>query len=276
MGISLSILHSKELKRIVFFERKLGKKIERKPVPTGKQVCENQLFHLVDRMESVKTDEQITSFLPAIYAKLENMSKEDIIKNFVALEFNQLLEHYKGSEDINYSDRDDRGERGYKVERGERTERERGERKPYDDKREGRENREPREGGERKKRGSSEAGFARMYINVGKIQKVNPGRIIELLNSVKSLRDARVGKILIEENYTAFDIEAGFEEELINGFRSKQISGVPVTITQEVPAGGKREFKKEGGPKSYGREGKPYDKAIVYGGSDDKKKKKKW
>jgi ATP-dependent RNA helicase DeaD len=80
------------LKSRTFFERKLGKKIEKKPVPTGKEVCEAQLFHLIDRMESVKTDDdQISRFLPAIYEKLTEMSKEDIIKNFVALEFNQLL-----------------------------------------------------------------------------------------------------------------------------------------------------------------------------------------
>jgi ATP-dependent RNA helicase DeaD len=288
MGVSLSILHIKELKRITFFERKLGKKIERKPVPNGKEVCEAQLFHLIDRMESVQADnDQISRFLPAIYQKLENMSKEDIIKNFVALEFNQLLEHYKGSEDINAGS--EREERGYKVER-----REYEERPSY--KKEGRDNREGREGRDNRdsrdrepsdrKRSSSrnagaEGGYVRLYINVGKVQKINPGRIIELLNSVKTLRDAKVGKILIEDNYSAFDIESGFENDLLTSFRSKQISGVPVFVSQELAAVTERSKKgsfnseeksygsKEGG-KSYSKEPKSFSK------DGDKKKKKKW
>jgi ATP-dependent RNA helicase DeaD len=289
MGVSLSILHTKELKRIVFFERKLGKKIERKPVPTGIEVCENQLLYLIDRMQTVQTDdEQISSFLPAIYGKLESMSKEEIIKNFVALEFNQLLQHYKGAEDINAgADRgDDRGERGYKVERREYEERPAYKKEGREGGRESREPREPREFGDKKRsapRSGTEGGFVRLYLNVGRAQKVNPGRIIELLNSVKSLRDARVGKILIEDNYTAFDIESGFEEELLAGFRSKQISGVPVFVTQEMTAVSERvkqtSFKREEKPygkeagKSYGKDSKPYSKDLSFG---DKKKKKKY
>jgi ATP-dependent RNA helicase DeaD len=121
---------------------------------------------------------------------------------------------------------------------------------------------------------TAEGGYVRVYINIGKEQKVNPGRIIELLNSVKTLRDAKVGKILIEDNYSAFDIESGFENDLLSGFRSKQIAGVPVMVSQELSELGERvqrtsfkkdekPYKKEGG-KSFGKD------------SFDKKKKKKW
>jgi ATP-dependent RNA helicase DeaD len=271
-GISISILHSKEIKRISFFERKLGKKIERKRVPTGKEICESQLFNLIEKVEKVETDnDQISAYLPAIYNRLNDMSKEDIIKNFVALEFNLLLKHYKDAEDINTSDRDDR-------DRGSKSRERDSDRFEYNEKsefrREGRDSREGRENreGDRRKSGS-ETGFVRLYMNIGRVQKVNPSRIIELLNSVKALRDARVGKILIEDQYTAFDIETGYEDELVSGFRSKQISGVPVLISNEPPAGKRREFKKESGPqKPFFKEGKSFDKPDF----SDKKKKKKW
>ena len=102
-----------------------------------------------------------------------------------------------------------------------------------------------------------------------------------MLNSVKTLRDAKVGKILIEDNYSAFDIESGFEQDLLAGFRSKQISGVPVMVSLELselgdrvnrPSFNKEEkpYKKEGG-KSFGKDSKSFEKDGF-----EKKKKKKW
>jgi ATP-dependent RNA helicase DeaD len=276
-GISLSILHIKELRRISFLEKKVGKKIERKNVPTGNEICERQLLNLIDKVQNVETDnEQLSHFMPGIVQKLESMSKEDLIKNFVALEFNQLLQHYKGAEDINPGN--DKDDRGYKVEGRDRgSYEERPSRR--DDRRDGRSGREEgRDSGDRRKsreRVASESGFVRFYINIGKVQKVNPGRIIELLNSVRALRDARVGKILIEDQYSSVDIEAGFEDELVSGFRSKQIAGVPVNISQDKPATSekRRDSRRDEG-KSFSRESKSFDKKG--GGYGDKGKKKKW
>jgi ATP-dependent RNA helicase DeaD len=214
--------------------------------------------------------------MPGIVQKLESMSKDDLIKNFVALEFNQLLQHYKGAEDINPGN--DKDDRGYKVEGRDRgSYEERPSRR--DDRRDGRSGREEgRDSGDRRKsreRVASESGFVRFYINIGKVQKVNPGRIIELLNSVRALRDARVGKILIEDQYSSVDIEAGFEDELVSGFRSKQIAGVPVNISQDKPSSSekRRDSKRDEG-KSFSRESKSFDKKG--GGYGDKGKKKKW
>ena len=276
-GISLSILHIKELRRISFLEKKVGKKIERKNVPTGNEICERQLLNLIDKVQNVETDnEQLSHFMPGIVQKLESMSKEDLIKNFVALEFNQLLQHYKGAEDINPGN--DKDDRGYKVEGRDRgSYEERPSRR--DDRRDGRSGREEgRDSGDRRKsreRVASESGFVRFYINIGKVQKVNPGRIIELLNSVRALRDARVGKILIEDQYSSVDIEAGFEDELVSGFRSKQIAGVPVNISQDKPATSekRRDSRRDEG-KSFSRESKSFDKKGA--GYGDKGKKKKW
>jgi hypothetical protein len=92
---------------------------------------------------------------------------------------------------------------------------------------------------------------------------------------VRALRDARVGKILIEDQYSSVDIEAGFEDELVSGFRSKQIAGVPVNISQDKPSSSekRRDSKRDEG-KSFSRESKSFDKKG--GGYGDKGKKKKW
>jgi superfamily II DNA/RNA helicase len=101
-GISISIIHSREHNRIKDLERRVGKPFERKKVPTGKEICEKQLFHLVDKVENVEVEEErIKEFLPVIFNKISWLDREELIKRFVSVEFNRFLEYYKDSKDIN-------------------------------------------------------------------------------------------------------------------------------------------------------------------------------
>lgn len=101
-GVAISIIHSRESKKIRDIESMLHKRFEQKKVPTGVEICEKQLFTLVDRVENVEIDEkQIEPFLPAIYSKLEWLTREDLIKHFVSVEFNRILNYYKNTPDLN-------------------------------------------------------------------------------------------------------------------------------------------------------------------------------
>jgi len=101
-GVAISIIHSRESKKIRDIERMTGKKFSAKNIPTGMEICEKQLFNLIDRMENVEVDdEQIAKFMPVIYRKLEWLSREDLIKHFVSVEFNRFLAYYKNTPDLN-------------------------------------------------------------------------------------------------------------------------------------------------------------------------------
>jgi ATP-dependent RNA helicase DeaD len=100
-GTSIVISNLKENIRLQIIEDQLGKEFKHLPVPGGKEICERQLFHLIDRMEKVEVNnEQITSYLPAIYKKLEWLDREELIKKFVSLEFNRFLDYYKDTSDL--------------------------------------------------------------------------------------------------------------------------------------------------------------------------------
>ncbi len=101
-GVSVSIIHTRELNRIKDLERMARKTFERKMVPGGKEICEKQLFKLVDTVEkTVVDDEIIEKYLPVIYKKLEWLSREELIKHFISVEFNRFLEYYKDAPDLN-------------------------------------------------------------------------------------------------------------------------------------------------------------------------------
>jgi ATP-dependent RNA helicase DeaD len=111
-GVSISIINMKEKGRIKMLERQIGKPFSAGKIPLGRQVCEKQLYHLIDRMENVNViEDEINDFLPVIYKKLESMSKEEIIKRFASVEFNSFLEYYRDAKDLNVDESRERGDR---------------------------------------------------------------------------------------------------------------------------------------------------------------------
>jgi ATP-dependent RNA helicase DeaD len=108
-GIAIAIVHSKELYRIKDIERVIGKKFTRAQIPNGNEVCEKQLFHLVNKLHSVEVNEKdIENYLPKIYEELKDLSKEELIKRFISEEFNRFSAYYKKSADLNVNSGSDR------------------------------------------------------------------------------------------------------------------------------------------------------------------------
>jgi ATP-dependent RNA helicase DeaD len=220
-GTSLTIIHSRELHKIKSIEKKLGKKVERKMVPGGKEICEKQLFNLIDKMENtVVDDSEIDQFLPVIYKKLSWLSREELIKQFVSVEFNRFLEYYRNAPDLNIKARESSSER-----RGEGR-RERGERG---------ERRERSEGGRERSRRMDSANFSRFFINIGANQKINPLKLIGLINDTTNLRNMEIGKIEIMKNFTFFEVDKEFEKKVLQSFDKAEFDGQPIVVELSKP-----------------------------------------
>jgi ATP-dependent RNA helicase DeaD len=220
LGISISIINRKELRRVRFFEKKTGKVFTKKDVPTGAEVCEKQLFHYLQKVEDAPAlNEDLLPFLPQIYKKMEGISKEDLLKNLVSLQFHQLLKDYEVSNDLNISEKSTREER-----RKQKKERRKNERKDN-------------------RKFSTESGFVRLYLNVGRQHNINPGRVISLINKVPGMRDAEIGRIDLQDNYAGVDVDLQYEDILLSRFKSVQISGVKTYFSHSKPTGAKSSYK---------------------------------
>lgn len=191
-GIAISIIHSRETGKIRAIEHMLGKRFEQKKVPTGVEICEKQLFNLVDRVEKVEIDEaQIEQFLPDILKKLDWLSREDLIKHFVSVEFNRILTYYKNTPDLNVARPEDERDRK-RTPRGE---------------------------------------FKTLQINIGYQDGLNPPRLIGFINEQTRNRNIEVGRIEIGENSSYFEIENQSWEEVIKAFRDDaKFDGVSVRV----------------------------------------------
>ena len=105
-GVALSLVHSREGRKVSSLERMVGKSFTRLMVPSGREICERQLLHLVEKVREVEVDEtEIAPFLPAIYAQLEGLSREELIQHFISVEFNRFLSYYQDAPDLNVKGR---------------------------------------------------------------------------------------------------------------------------------------------------------------------------
>ncbi len=104
-GISIAIITSKERNKLKPIERKIKKNFVQKQVPNGKEICEIQLFKLIDKIHDIEVNEkEIKDYLPDIYEKLHELDRDELIKRFVSIEFNSFLSYYQDARDLNNSD----------------------------------------------------------------------------------------------------------------------------------------------------------------------------
>ncbi len=112
-GISVAVITNREKNKIRPIEGKIKKKFVQKMVPSGQEICEVQLFSLIDKIHDIEVNEkEIKDFLPNIFQKLNGLDREELIKRFVSIEFNQFLSYYENSRDLNGDDRPERKKPG--------------------------------------------------------------------------------------------------------------------------------------------------------------------
>lgn len=101
-GISIVIINMKEMFKIRQIEKIVKQPFTRGHIPTPFEVCEKQLFHLVHGVHKIEVNEKaIESYLPKVYEEFADLSKEEVIKRFVSVEFNRFLEYYRNAPDLN-------------------------------------------------------------------------------------------------------------------------------------------------------------------------------
>ncbi|MBC8311071.1 MAG: DEAD/DEAH box helicase [Candidatus Marinimicrobia bacterium] len=198
-GVSIAIIHTREMGRIKDIERKGGISFKRESVPNGIDICQKRLYALIDKIENVDVDEkQIGPFLPSIYEKLEYLDRENLIKHFVSAEFNRYLSYYKNSRDINVSSKND-----YKSHEKKR--------KDISQKRQ-------------------ESSFSGYLINIGFKQQLNPSRLIGLVNECIGSKKAIIGNIDIMKTQSIIEVDGKWASKLLKGIKGKSFEGKKLTI----------------------------------------------
>lgn len=181
-GTSISIIHLREKHKVRVIEKVIGKKFEAGTLPDPKEICTKQLYRVIDQMEHTEVDEaQIAPFLPEVFRKLEWLSKEDVIKRVVTLEFGRFLQYYANAPEIEQPSA-----------------------KGKDAEAEGN-RRAPRPKGEKGGPRQAEAGYKRLFINLGKRDNFYAREIINLVNRYVKGK-VEIGRIDLTANCSFFEV----------------------------------------------------------------------
>ena len=213
-GISIIISHSREKRKLQSIEKMLKRKLIFQKVPGGDEICAIQLLRLIDKIVKTDVSSQIEKHLPIIEEKLSHLDKEELVKHFVSAEFNRFLSFYKNAPDLNISAskiRDSgRGRDSGKI-----------------------------------RRGHSDEGFTRFFINLGKTHKFEPQNLIGLVNEYTRNRNLQIGKIDILQGFSFFEVESSAEKDVLEGFADSQWNGYKLTVEISKPKNdsGKRRGK---------------------------------
>jgi ATP-dependent RNA helicase DeaD len=210
-GISVSIIHTREPQKIQQLEKLLSKKFIRKQVPGGMEICEKQLFNLIDKVETVEVNEsQIDPFLQGIYSKLSWLERDELIKRFVSVEFNRFLAFYENAPDLNANIHDQKN--------------------PLS-----RDNTARRNGGPTR--------FSRVFINLGIKNLANPSNLIGLINERTGNKSIQIGKIEMMKKFSFFEVDSRFERDVMSSFRDCTIGGIRVSVELKTSEGPKESRK---------------------------------
>lgn len=197
-GISIAIINLREKGRMKEIEHIIKKKFEVSVLPSGQEICQQQLIKVIDDIEKVKVnEEEIETFLPGIYRKLDWLDKEDLIKRVVSLEFNRFLDYYKNAPEIEQPKANEKKS----------------------------EAKESRKGDKEKVGRKAEKGYTRLFLNLGKTDGFYTNQIIDLIN--RNLRKERIqiGRIDLMQNFSFFEVIQEQAPQVIKALNKVVLNG---------------------------------------------------
>ena len=187
-GTSISIVHIREKGKIRIIEKAIQKQFERGTLPSGKEICQKQLYRVIDDIERVDVmEEEIAEVLPEVVRRWEWLDKEELIKRIVSREFGRFLAYYADAPEIEEVQESKAGS-----------------------------------GKERTKRNGprqAEEGYTRLFLNVGKIDGFYAKEVIGLINRATKGMQVEVGKIDLMKSFTFVEVAAEQAQDVIKSMK---------------------------------------------------------
>ena len=196
-GVSMVLVNTREVRRIKEVESRSGIHFEVKKIPGGQAVCEKQLYAMVDRLVSTEVNKiEIDKYLPPVFETLSDLSKEELIRRFVSVEFNRFLDYYRGAEDINVTVKKPRTKRD-KADKAEH-----------------------RLGGNTQ----------RFFVNVGRLDKLKEGAIVRLVCDKSGISSSKLGRIDLKREFSFFDVEKNVAKHVLKSLKGVTLDGREIHV----------------------------------------------
>jgi len=253
-GTSISIIHTRERSKVRAIEKIIQKEFVDGTLPTAKEICSKQLYKAMDAISKVDVnEEEIAPFLEEINRHFEYIDKEDLIKKIVSMTFGRFLDYYANAPEIEKPSLKRNEREGKRAERGGGRDAQRGAR------------------GKRTERGArgvrkAEAGYRRLFVNLGKDDGFYPGEVMQFINRNVQGRVA-VGHIDLLGKFSYIEVPEGDASRVMQALSGASYKGRDVRCNDADEGGHGRSASAKGG-----RKGQRFaDSASTAGGKRGRK-----
>ena len=215
-GSSIALINVKEKYRLQVIEKRLKIRFDFGKIPDGPGICKKQLLNQIEKIVDTKVnDADIAEYLPAAYEALRGIDKNELIKRFVSSEFNHFIDYYRHSGDINVKSLKTAGTGT------------------------GAANPKPRVKNNRKnslkdslKDSRKDRKAQRFFINIGRLDKINEGSIVQLICDHSDIRANMIGQINLKRSYSFFEVENRAAGMMLQSVKNAKFYGRDVTVRE--------------------------------------------
>lgn len=231
-GVCISIVHARETYRLRQIENINKSTFHKLDIPSGKDVCRKQFFHVMDKLMSTDVSHgDYETYVPMLAEKFADMSKEEILKRVAALEFNRFLSYYENAPDLNLRAPEKNGRREPMQQQDRNRDRGRQEFAGGD-----RGDRGDR-GGRSQSRGT--AGAKRLFVNLGTKDGFYKASFLQFILDMSDLKKDVLGRIDMRDMNSWIEIEAGSAKKMITALDGKNYKGRRIRMN-DADSGGQR------------------------------------
>jgi ATP-dependent RNA helicase DeaD len=203
-GTSICIVNLREKSRIRQVEKVIQKQFEKGTLPEPREICSKQLYHVIDDIERVEVDEEeIAPFMEEVQKRWAWLDKDDLIKRVLSREFGRFLQYYANAPEIEAPSGSEKS--GGK-------------------------------GSRRKDDHTPEEGYTRLFLNVGKIDKMYAREIMGLINNNVKGDKVEIGRIDLMKSFAFVEVKNEDADRVIKSMKhGVTIKGRSVVVDRSEP-----------------------------------------
>jgi ATP-dependent RNA helicase DeaD len=213
-GISLSLVHSREIGKLRQIERIVQVPFHKMEIPSGKDVCRKQFFHFMEKLLQADISHgDYETYVPMLAEKFADVSKEEVLKRVAAMEFDRFLKYYENAEDLNARERvREYGARDSRPASGERRE--------Y-----GRPGAERTTKGREYVNGGGNGDYAKLFVNLGTKDGFYKASFLQFILDMSDLKKEVLGRIDMKEMNSWIEIDKKSAPQMIRAIDGKNFKG---------------------------------------------------
>ncbi len=212
VGISMSIVHSREIGKLRQIERMVQSQFHKLEIPSGKDVCRKQFFYFMDKLLQADISHgDYESYVPMLEERFADVSKEEVLKRVAALEFARFLKYYENAGDLNV--RDDR-----------RNSREAGAR-DQSRSRSGDKNEKNYRDTKGRTFNNEGGDYMRLFVNLGTKDGFYKSSFLQFILDMSDLRKEVLGRVDMKEMNSWVEVDRGSANQMIRAIDGKNFKG---------------------------------------------------